>query len=64
MDVDLLLQAAFAGPRAIVAGDCRPVVNYAAGVGRLRQADQNRRLDGALARLVVHGWVVDWLITP
>eukprot|EP00969_Alexandrium_andersonii_P087924 3878867-Alexandrium_andersonii.AAC.1 len=25
---------------------------------------QHRRLDAALARLVAHGWVVDWRFTP
>eukprot|EP00969_Alexandrium_andersonii_P075972 3349331-Alexandrium_andersonii.AAC.1 len=50
--VELLLQAAIPGPRITIAGDCRPVVNYAAGCGRLRRADQHHLLDSALARLV------------
>eukprot|EP00969_Alexandrium_andersonii_P271622 12004875-Alexandrium_andersonii.AAC.1 len=53
-----------AGPRVTVAGDRRPVVNYAAGCGRLRRAGQRRQLDSALARLVAHSWVVDWRIMP
>eukprot|EP00969_Alexandrium_andersonii_P137524 6082490-Alexandrium_andersonii.AAC.1 len=59
--VELLLQAAIPGPRVTIAGDCRPVVNYAAG---LRKADQHHLLDSALTRLVVHGWAVDWRILP
>eukprot|EP00969_Alexandrium_andersonii_P132385 5853521-Alexandrium_andersonii.AAC.1 len=56
--------AAIDGPHVTVAGDCRPVVNYTASFGKLKQAGQHRQLDGALARLVVHGWVVDWRIIP
>eukprot|EP00969_Alexandrium_andersonii_P323547 14295291-Alexandrium_andersonii.AAC.1 len=54
--IELLLHAAIPGPRETIAGDCRPVVNYAAGCGRLRNAAQHHALDAALARLVVHGW--------
>eukprot|EP00969_Alexandrium_andersonii_P086373 3807729-Alexandrium_andersonii.AAC.1 len=59
-----MLKAAIAAPRVSIAGDCRPVVDYAAGFGRLRSADQHLLLAAALAELVVDGWVVDWCAIP
>eukprot|EP00969_Alexandrium_andersonii_P294035 12995464-Alexandrium_andersonii.AAC.1 len=47
-----------------MAGECRTVINYAAGCGRLRRAEPRHFLDGALARLIAHGWVVRWRIVP
>eukprot|EP00969_Alexandrium_andersonii_P137002 6060467-Alexandrium_andersonii.AAC.1 len=44
------------GRRVVVAGDCRPVLAYAAGAGRLRRAEQHFRLGGPLADVATHGW--------
>eukprot|EP00969_Alexandrium_andersonii_P229965 10156966-Alexandrium_andersonii.AAC.1 len=48
----------------VIAGDCRPVLAYATGTGRLRRAELGYKLDGALASAAVRGWRIDWRAIP
>eukprot|EP00969_Alexandrium_andersonii_P183267 8097419-Alexandrium_andersonii.AAC.1 len=47
-----------------MAGDCRPVVSYAAGCGQLAARAAHACVDRAIATALARGWDIEWRIVP
>eukprot|EP00969_Alexandrium_andersonii_P133490 5903347-Alexandrium_andersonii.AAC.1 len=48
----------------VIAGDCRPVVSYAAGCGRLSSRVAHVCVDSAMTTALARGWDIEWRVVP